>query len=285
MKQAINTALKGFAMGAANVVPGVSGGTIALISGIYYRLIASISYFASVSVWKLLFKGDFKQWWKAVDGSFLLTLFVGLAVSTLSFAKLVTWSLVEYPVLTWAFFFGLIVISAVYMLSDVKNWKLKDGLWLILGIALGLTFCFLSPTSTPETWWFYAISGAVAICTMILPGVSGSFVLQILGNYDTVMAALDVTALNWSVLVPFAAGAIVGILAFAKFLKWLLSKFERTVMLVLVGFVMGSVLKVWPWYDMAAVEAAGHGLQIPGAIVAAILGAALIVLLQKLSKK
>lgn len=285
MKQAINTALKGFAMGAANVVPGVSGGTIALISGIYYRLIASISSFASVSVWKLLFKGDFKQWWKAVDGSFLLTLFVGLAVSTLSFAKLVTWSLVEYPVLTWAFFFGLIVISAVYMLSDVKNWKLKDGLWLILGIALGLTFCFLSPTSTPETWWFYAISGAVAICTMILPGVSGSFVLQILGNYDTVMAALDVTALNWSVLVPFAAGAIVGILAFAKFLKWLLSKFERTVMLVLVGFVMGSVLKVWPWYDMAAVEAAGHGLQILGAIVAAILGAALIVLLQKLSKK
>lgn len=119
---------------------------------------------------------------------------------------------------------------------------------------------------------------------MILPGVSGSFVLQILGNYDTVMASLDVTDPNWGVLVPFAAGAVTGILAFAKFLKWLLSRFERTVMLVLVGFVMGTVLKVWPWYDMQAVEAAGHGLQIPGAVIAAVLGGALIILLQKLSE-
>lgn len=271
-------------MGAANVVPGVSGGTIALISGIYYRLIASISAFGSIATWKLFFKGNFKQWWKAVDGAFLLALFVGLAASTLSLAKVVTWALVEYPVVTWAFFFGLIVVSAVYMLLDIKQWRLPDALWLVLGICLGLAFCFLTPTHTPDTWWFYAVSGAVAICTMILPGVSGSFVLQILGNYDTVMAALDVTALNWGVLVPFAIGAIVGILAFAKFLKWLLSKFERTVMLVLVGFVMGTVLKVWPWYDMQAVEAAGHGLQIPAALIAALLGAALIVLLQKLSK-
>lgn len=271
-------------MGAANVVPGVSGGTIALISGIYYRLIASISAFGSVSVWKLLFKGKFGQWWKQVDGSFLLALFVGLAVSTLSLAKVVTWSLVEYPVITWAFFFGLIVVSAVYMLLDIRNWKIRDAVWLVLGAGLGLSFCFLSPTSTPDTWWFYAVSGAVAICTMILPGVSGSFVLQILGNYDTVMASLDVTDPNWGVLVPFAAGAVTGILAFAKFLKWLLSRFERTVMLVLVGFVMGTVLKVWPWYDMQAVEAAGHGLQIPGAVIAAVLGGALIILLQKLSE-
>ena len=203
MKQFLGTALKGFGMGAANVVPGVSGGTIALITGIYSRLIAAISAFASVSIWKLFFRGDFKKWWKEVDGNFLVALFVGLVVSILTLAKVVTWALVEYPVITWAFFFGLIIVSAFYMLMDIKDKRLKDGLWIIIGIALGLAFCFLTPTHTPETSWFYFVSGAVAICTMILPGISGSFILQIFGNYDIIMKSLDVSALNWSVLVPF----------------------------------------------------------------------------------
>ena len=141
MKQFLGTALKGFGMGAANVVPGVSGGTIALITGIYSRLIAAISAFASVSIWKLFFRGDFKKWWKEVDGNFLVALFVGLVVSILTLAKVVTWSLVEYPVITWAFFFGLIIVSAFYMLMDIKDKRLKDGLWIIIGIALGLAFC------------------------------------------------------------------------------------------------------------------------------------------------
>lgn len=285
MRNFLSTVLKGFGMGAANVVPGVSGGTIALITGIYSRLIASISSFASVKIWKILFKSGFKSWWKEVDGYFLLALFVGLLLSILTLAKLVTWALVEYPVLTWAFFFGLIIVSAVYMLIQVKDFRWKDIVWPLVGVALGLLFCYLTPTHTPDTAWFYFLSGAIAICTMILPGVSGSFVLQIFGNYDTVMKALDVSALNFSVLVPFAIGAVVGIVAFSKFLKWLLSRYEKATMLLLVGFVLGTVLKVWPWADMQAVEAAGHGLQIGGAIGFMLLGAALVIIIQKISKK
>ncbi len=285
MKQFLSTALKGFGMGTANVVPGVSGGTIALITGIYSRLVACISAFATPSIWKEFFKGHFSSWWKKVDGSFLAALFVGLVVSILTFAKVVTWSLVEYPVVTWAFFFGLIIVSTAYMLYDIKAWKIKDVVFLFIGLGLGLAFCFLTPTHTPQTAWFYFLSGAIAICTMILPGVSGSFLLQIFGNYDIVMAALDVANINWSVLGPFALGCVVGIIAFSKFLKWLLARYERPTMILLIGFVIGTLLKVWPWADADAVQLAGHGLQILPAIVAMLLGGALVVLIQKLSKK
>lgn len=285
MKPFLSTALKGFAMGTANVVPGVSGGTIALITGIYSRLVACISAFATPSIWKEFFRGNFKSWWQKVDGSFLAALFVGLAVSILTFAKVVTWSLVEYPVVTWAFFFGLIIVSTAYMLYDIKAWKIKDFLFILIGLGLGLAFCFLTPTQTPQTGWFYFVSGAIAICTMILPGVSGSFLLQIFGNYDIVMASLDVTDINWSVLLPFAFGCLVGIIAFSKFLKWLLARYERPTMILLIGFVIGTLLKVWPWADAEAVQQAGHGLQILPAIVAMLLGGALVTLIQKLSKK
>ncbi len=285
MKQFLSTSLKGFAMGTANVVPGVSGGTIALITGIYSRLVACISAFATPGIWKEFFRGDFRSWWQKVDGSFLAALFVGLAVSILTFAKVVTWSLGEYPVITWAFFFGLIIVSTVFMLYDIKAWKIKDFLFLLIGLGLGLAFCFLTPTQTPQTGWFYFVSGAIAICTMILPGVSGSFLLQIFGNYDIVMAALDVTNINWAVLLPFAFGCLVGIIAFSKFLKWLLARYERPTMILLIGFVIGTLLKVWPWADADAVQQAGHGLQILPAIVAMLLGGALVVLIQKLSKK
>ena len=285
IKNHIFTALKGFGMGAANVVPGVSGGTIALITGIYGKIVDSLSAFATPSTWKALFKGRFKEFWQSIDGSFLLALGLGIVVSILSLAKVVTWALGEYPVLTWAFFFGLIVASAVYMLIPVKNWKAADFLMVALGLAIGLAFCLLTPTQTPQTWWFYFITGAVAICTMILPGVSGSFIMQIFGNYDIVLKALDPSAFDFGVLVPLGAGAVVGILAFSKLLKWLLSHWERQTMLLLVGFVLGTLLKVWRWSDMAAVEAAGHGLQVPGAIIASLLGGALVVLIQKVSSK
>lgn len=285
MKPFLSIALKGFAMGTANVVPGVSGGTIALITGIYSRLVACISAFATPSIWKELFRGNFKSWWQKVDGAFLAALFVGLAVSILTFAKVVTWSLVEYPVVTWAFFFGLIIVSTADMLYDIKGWKIKDLLFLLIGFGLGLAFCFLTPTQTPQTGWFYFVSGAIAICTMILPGVSGSFLLQIFGNYDIVMASLDVTDINWAVLLPFAFGCLLGIIAFSKFLKWLLAHYERPTMILLLGFVIGTLLKVWPWADAEAVKQAGHGLQILPAIVAMLLGGALVALIQKLSKK
>ncbi len=281
----LSNAAKGFAMGAANVVPGVSGGTIALITGIYSKIVDALSACTDNATWKALFNGRFKEFWERINGSFVLALAAGILISILSLAKLVTWALAEYPVLTWAFFFGLILASAFYMLAGIKGWKAADALFLIAGIGLGLAVCFLTPTKTPDALWFIFIAGAVSICTMILPGISGSFVMQILGKYEYIMKAIDVSAFNWPVIIAFGAGCVVGILAFAKFLKWLLARWEKQTMIVLVGFVLGTLLRVWPWYDMQAVEAAGHGLQITGAVAFCLLGIAVTVLIQKLSSK
>lgn len=285
-------AVKGFFMGAANVVPGVSGGTIALISGIYEELIEALNSVMSPAPWKALLKGKFKEFWTSVHGRFLLWLLAGCAISIFSLAKLVEHELAYHPILVWAFFFGLIIASAYYMLRDIKGWKAKDVLVTIAGIVLGLVVCTLSPTETPDAMWFIFICGAIAICTMILPGISGSFILVILGKYDYVMSA--VSGMDIPVLVVFALGCIIGILAFAKFLHWLLARWERQTMLVLVGFVIGSLVKVWPWADREACAAAQIlrtgaaeplDMQIPGAIVSCVLGVVLIVAIQMLGSK
>ncbi|MBQ3882293.1 MAG: DUF368 domain-containing protein [Bacteroidales bacterium] len=286
----IIVALKGFSMGAANVIPGVSGGTIALLTGIFSRLVNCLNSLMEISTWKTLFKGDFKGFWEKVDGRFLLALAIGVLVSVFSLAKLMEYVLHVHPVQTWGFFFGMIAASATVMLLDVKNWKWKDVCWAVLGAILGITICTLSPTQTTDDMWFIFICGAIAICTMILPGVSGSFILLIFGKYDYIMSA--VSSLNWPVLIVFGVGCVVGILAFSKFLHWLLDKFERQTMLVLVGFVIGSLVKVWPWNDRAAV-AAGNVLSgsdpsemhVTGAILWAFVGIFLVWLLETLSSK
>ena len=238
-------ALKGFFMGAANVVPGVSGGTIALITGIYKEIIGALNSLMEKETWKSLVKGDFQGFWKLVHGTFLLWLAVGVLLSVFSLAKLMTYVLEQHPVQTWAFFFGLIVASAILMFKDIKGWGIRELLFTLAGAALGLAVCTLSPTQTPDNWLFVFVCGAVAVCTMILPGVSGSFILVIMGKYDFIMRA--VAELDWPVLIVFAIGAIAGILAFSKFLNWLLGRFEKQTMLVLLGFVLGSLVKVWPW--------------------------------------
>ena len=225
-----------------------------------------------------------------MDGRFLLALAIGVLVSVFSLAKLMEYVLHVHPVQTWGFFFGMIAASATVMLLDVKNWKWKDVCWAVLGAILGITICTLSPTQTTDDMWFIFICGAIAICTMILPGVSGSFILLIFGKYDYIMSA--VSSLNWPVLIVFGVGCVVGILAFSKFLHWLLDKFERQTMLVLVGFVIGSLVKVWPWNDRAAV-AAGNVLSgsdpsemhLTGAIIWAFVGIFLVWLLETLSSK
>ena len=301
----IIVAIKGFFMGAANVVPGVSGGTIALISGIYEELIESLNSLMKFSLWKRLFKGEFKGFWEEAHGAFLLSLLIGVIASVFTLAKLMEYELAFHPIQIWALFFGLILASAYYMLKDIKAWKLKDVFIALAGAVMGLLVCTLSPTSTPEDLWFIFICGAIAICTMILPGISGSFILVIFGKYDYIMSA--VSELNIPVLVVFALGCCVGILAFAKFLGWLLSKYERQTMLVLVGFVIGSLVKVWPWADINSVanaqllrsgietdtpetalqtlENLGMNLnyQLPSAIVWCIAGIGIIVLIQTLS--
>lgn len=290
MKDKIITALKGFGMGAANVVPGVSGGTVALLTGIYTDIVDAINSLTEPATWKALLKGRFKEFWTLINGSFLLWLAIGVLASVFSLAKLMTLALHNYPILTWAFFFGLILASIYYMLRDIKGWKLRDVLLAIGGVLLGVVICTLSPTQTPDSMLFIFLCGAIAICTMILPGISGSFILVILGKYDFIMQA--VSELNVPVLLVFAAGCVVGILAFAKLLHWLLARYERGTMLVLVGFVAGALVKVWPWADRTAAFAAQAlrgdlsttlNPQIPGALVCAAAGFALVVILEKLS--
>lgn len=286
----IVVALKGFAMGAANVIPGVSGGTIALLTGIFNELIESLNALMSVSTWKLVFKGRFGEFWKTIHGTFLLWLAIGVVISIFSLAKLMEYVLAHHPVQTWAFFFGLIVVSVIFLLSDIKGWKVSDLGWLIAGIALGAFICLLSPTETTSDLWFIALCGAISICTMILPGISGSFILVLLGKYEYIMKA--VSELNLPVLLVFAVGCVVGIVAFSKFLHWLIGRYEKQTLLVLIGFTIGALVKVWPWTDKAACKAAnvltGHPagtLHVPGAIIWALIGVGSVLIMELAGKK
>lgn len=287
----IGNGLKGFAMGAANVIPGVSGGTIALITGIFGRIINALNGLMSFKTWKLLFAGKFKEFVSKVDGRFLLAVMIGAVLSVFTLAKLMQYLLDQYPVQTWAFFLGMIAASAVFMLAEVRCWRVSYGLWIAAGIGLGIALCTLSPTETTDDLWFIFICGAIAICTMILPGVSGSFILLLLGKYEYIMNAIS--NLNWPVLAAFGIGCAIGIVAFSKALHWLLARYQQQTMLVLVGFVMGSLIKVWPWSDeaLAAATAASDGsapvtageMLIPG-IIWIVIGIAAVVLLELAGK-
>lgn len=286
----IGVAAKGFAMGAANVIPGVSGGTIALLTGIFNELIGALNALLTPKAWKLLFKGSFREFWEYIHGTFLLWLGVGVIASVFSLAKLMEYVLSHHPVQTWAFFFGLILVSAVFMLADLKGKKAVDVLWLAIGAAMGAAICLLSPSTTPDAPWFIAICGAIAICTMILPGISGSFILVLLGKYDYIMGA--VSNLDIPVLAVFAVGCVVGIVAFSKILHWLIAHFEKQTLLVLIGFTVGSLVKVWPWADKAAYQAANAltgcpegELHILSAVICALVAAASVIVLEVLAHR
>ena len=247
--------IKGICMGAADVLPGVSGGTIAFMTGIYDNLVGSISSINMTAV-KLLFTGKFSQFWKYINGNFLLSLVAGILVSILSLAKLMQYLLNYHPIQTWAFFFGLIVASSIFILKGIENWKGKDFALLVFGIILGVVICTLSPTETPDGLWFIFLSGAIAICAMILPGISGSFILLILGKYEYMMGTIaDIVSgkgvlMDFVIVLVFILGALIGIIAFSKFLHWLLEHYHRPTLLVLAGFIIGSLVKVWPWSNM-----------------------------------
>lgn len=288
----IIVALKGFGMGAANVVPGVSGGTIALLTGIYSDIVGALNAVTEKETWKSLLHGRFREFWRLIKGDFLVALLVGVLLSVFSLAKLVTWCLTYYPILTWAFFFGLILASAVVMVRGIKDFRGADLIPAVIGLALGLVICTMSPTKTTDNIWFIFLCGAISICAMILPGISGSFILLVMGKYHYIMQAI--TDLNWPVIIMFGVGCVVGILAFAKLLHWLLARWERQTMLVLLGFVFGSLVRVWPWYDSEAVEAAQLlrtgsvsplDLQIPGAVIWCAVGIAAVVLFELLGSR
>ena len=286
----IGVAAKGFAMGAANVIPGVSGGTIALLTGIFNELIGALNALLTPKAWKQLFKGNFREFWEYIHGTFLLWLGAGVVASVFSLAKLMEYVLSHHPVQTWAFFFGLILVSAVFMLADLKGKKAVDVLWLAIGAAMGAAICLLSPSTTPDAPWFIAICGAIAICTMILPGISGSFILVLLGKYDYIMGA--VSNLDIPVLAVFAVGCVVGIVAFSKILHWLIAHFEKQTLLVLIGFTVGSLVKVWPWADKAAYQAANAltgcpegELHILSAVICALVAAVSVIVLEVLAHR
>lgn len=288
----IIVALKGFGMGAANVVPGVSGGTIALLTGIYSDIVGALNAVTEKETWESLLHGRFREFWRLINGDFLVALLVGVLLSVFSLAKLVTWCLTYYPILTWAFFFGLILASAVVMVRGIKDFRGADMIPAVIGLALGLVICTMSPTKTTDDIWFIFLCGAISICAMILPGISGSFILLVMGKYHYIMQAI--TDLNWPVIIMFGVGCVVGILAFAKLLHWLLARWERQTMLVLLGFVFGSLVRVWPWYDSEAVEAAQLlrtgcvsplDLQIPGAVIWCAVGIAAVVLFELLGSR
>lgn len=250
--------LKGACMGAADVIPGVSGGTIAFIMGIYDEFVGSIARIDSEAI-RLLLKGKFAEFWKHINGSFLLALVAGIGASVLIIAGLMQMLLSDHPIQTWAFFFGLIVASSIFILRGISGWKVKDGLFLVLGCVLGVVVCTLSPARTPDAMWFIFLSGAIAICAMILPGISGSFILLILGKYEYIMGTIsELTSgtnigANAITLGVFMIGAVVGIISFSKFLHWLLARWHKETLIVLAGFIIGSLVKVWPWANKEAI--------------------------------
>lgn len=252
----IGVFLRGMLMGAADIVPGVSGGTIAFITGIYDNLLGSIRAFDLAFLGRL-FKGDIKGAWQHVNGGFLLALLAGIATSILSLARLISWVLQNHPVPLWAFFFGLILASALVLLQQVEKWSFPRVLCLLAGVAVAL-FIALSPMLALDVGLAGVfLSGFLAICAMILPGISGSFILVLLGMYATVLSA--VKTLDLMFLGVFAVGAAAGLMCFSRLLHWLLQRFHQATMALLTGFLFGSLAVVWPWKQVLAWVAGSHG--------------------------
>lgn len=255
---------KGIAMGAADVVPGVSGGTIAFISGIYEELLSSISAINIVNL-KLLKNEGVKAAWKAVNGNFMLALLSGIFISIISLAKLITWLLENKPILVWSFFFGLVLASILFVSKQITKWNAPAIILFIIGAVAAYYITILHPAiSESSSLLFYFFAGALAICAMILPGISGSFILVLLGAYKPILKALD--ALQYKdikLLAVVAFGAIVGILSFSKLLNWLFDHHKNNTLAVLTGFILGSLNKIWPWKETLTWRLDSHGVKIP----------------------
>ena len=248
-------------MGAADIVPGVSGGTIAFISGIYQRLINSIKAF-DYRLFPLIKRLDLKAIWRQIDGTFLTVLFAGIITSFVSLAKIVKYLISYYPLLLWSFFFGLILASIITVIKEIKQWNKMVILSLILGSIIAYYLTIISPSETPESWWFIFISGMIAICAMILPGVSGSFLLLMIGKYSFILGTIsnlvnsikevDINGIleNGLPILIFILGCIIGLLSFSHFISWVLKRYWNVSIALLAGFMTGSLNKIWPWKEV-----------------------------------
>lgn len=288
--------LKGMGMGAADVVPGVSGGTIAFIVGIYDELINSIKSINLESL-KLFFSGKWATFWKKINGNFLFFLLAGIGISVFSLAKLITWLLVNQPILVWSFFFGLVLASTWFVSKDIKEWKSwKTWVAFVVGAVVAFYITVATPAETPSNLLFIFLCGAIAICAMILPGISGSFILVLLGKYFFIMDA--VKTLDVVVIAVFGSGACIGITSFSRILSYALAHFRNITLAVLTGFMLGSLNKVWPWKEVVETFVDSHGevkplietnilpnAHVPEAVVLMVVGFFLVYFLEKLSAK
>lgn len=297
MQQHAGIFLRGALMGAADVVPGVSGGTIAFITGIYFRLLGAIATIPSAVLQELV-RGRIRRFWNCIDGTFLTVLMMGILTSIATLASGITWGLEHYPIALWSFFFGLIVASVWHVLGQLK----APSFWLALPIAAGAAFAWWVTTLSagqidpgPPAFFF---AGAVAICAMILPGLSGSFVLLVLGMYAPVLSA--VREFDLTVIALFMAGCALGLLSFARILGFALRKAHDVVLAILTGFMIGALNRVWPWQEVLAwrtdssgaqvsmeqisvspmryAEVTGDSAQLPVALAAVVLGAAVVLI-------
>jgi putative membrane protein len=249
--QYLSITVRGIGMGAADVIPGVSGGTIAFITGIYQELIDSLANI-NFGALKTLKNDGVKSFWKHVNGNFFLALFLGIGISVASLAKLVTYLLEYYPVLLWSFFFGLVLSSAILVLRTIKKWNTAAVVGLIIGTAIAAFISVIETTASGDQSWYIVLSGAIAICAMILPGISGAFILVLLGSYNLVIEGIK--DIDLKIIGLFAVGCIIGLLSFSRLLKYLFAHFKDIVLAVLSGFLFGSLLKIWPWKNRLGEE-------------------------------
>ncbi|MDD7887031.1 DUF368 domain-containing protein [Flavivirga sp. 57AJ16] len=251
---------KGLAMGAADAVPGVSGGTIAFISGIYEELISSISNI-NISLFKTLFSKGPIAFWTQLNGNFLLALALGIIISFVSFMKLAKYLLENHPILIWSFFFGLIVASIYFIGKQISKWNIPVVVALTIGAGIAFYITRLPALSTNESPLFLFFAGAIAICAMILPGISGSFILIILGAYKALSDAIH--DMDIKKILIFASGAIIGLLSFSHVLKWLFKHYHNITLALLTGFIFGSLNKVWPWKETITWHTNSKGIKTP----------------------
>jgi putative membrane protein len=265
--------LKGLAMGAADVVPGVSGGTIAFISGIYQELIDTINKvdFTFFPSWK---KNGFKIAWQQINGSFLLALLSGIFISILTFSKIITHLLVTQPILVWSFFFGLVIASIFFVGKQIDKFSIGSISFFILGTVLSYYITIAEPVASPDSYPYLFLSGFIAIIAMILPGISGAFILVLMGSYTVVIGTINIfrealLTFNIELLVQsilklgtFAIGAILGLKLFSKVLHWMFDHHRNTTMALLTGFMLGSLNKVWPWKKVLSNRIDSHGNEV-----------------------
>ena len=260
MKDYILLFAKGLSMGIANAIPGVSGGTIALITGIYEEFLNSLKSFDTEAI-GFLKRGKFKELWAHVNGTFLLVLIIGIVSSIIPLATIITFILTNYPIPIWSFFFGLIMISFFSVIKEIKTWNLASFFSLVAGIAVAYYLTLVSPVDTPTDLWFIFLAGMLAISAMMLPGISGAVILLILGKYEYIITSLK--DLNIPVILTFMIGCIMGVLSFSKLISWMLKNFHGPAIALLSGFMIGSLNKIWPWKETISFRLNSQGVQVP----------------------